>query len=295
MINFHKYGFLDVKKLKKYIENKHYWVSRYNPYWLFVNAHEYRPEIAYDNDYCYIRFYMPNIGICYYPPLAMDEKNAIKGLRNIFDDAGEKGIDLNFAPVAESDINIFNELNYEMLLNDSYPSYIYSAIDLAYMKNNKKALKKAKSFELNHKNNELCYRKIKKEDFPNILEFVENWRMNQKTFNNIEFIEKLNVIKQLIDHLYEFEFKSIILYDENKIYGISIASVIDNMAYIHMTLALENEVGSYEMLLMCMAKELAIHARYINLEEDLLKEDIKKRYEDLKPLKKEFFYRTFRL
>ncbi len=293
MINFHKYGFLDVRKLRKYIENNHYWISRYNPYWLFVNAHKYRPEIAYDNDFCYIRFNMPNVGPCYYPPLG--EGNILRGLRNIADDAGEKEIPLNFAPVDKEMAKTLTELNFEMKLNDSFESYIYSSFDLAYMKNLKKPLKAAKTFENNHKENELCYRKIKKEDFPNILEFVENWRTSQNIFDNVEFIEMLNVIKQLMDHLYEFEFHSIILYDENRIYGISIASIIDNMAYIHLHLALENEPGAYELLTMCMAKELAINVRYINFEEDLGKKELKERFEELKPLAKESFYATFRL
>ncbi len=293
MINFHKYGFLDVKKLRKYIENNHYWICRFNPYWLFVNAHKYRPEIAYDNDFCYIRFNMPDLGICYYPPLG--DGNLIKGLRNIADDCGEKDIPINFAPVPEDLVKQFEELNFEMLLNDTFPSYIYSTEDLAYMKSQKKSLKRIKTFESNHRTNELCYRKIKKEDFPNILEFVENWRTSQTTFDNIEFIEKLNVIKQLIDHLYEFEFKSVLLYDENGIYGLSIASVIDNMAYIHLHIALESEIGAYEMLTMCMAKELSLSARYINFEEDFKKEEVKKQLEEFKPLKKECFYATFRL
>ncbi len=293
MINFHKYGFLDVKKLKKYVENEHFWICRFNPYWLFVNAHMYKFEIAYDNDYCYIRFNMPNVGVCYYPPLG--NKNINKGIFNIIEDAKELNYELNFAPVYENAIGFFNDRNLKMLLNDSFPSYIYSSMDLAYMKNLKKSLKLAKAFESNHKKNELCYRKIKKEDFPNILEFVENWHLSQKTFNDIEFIEKLNVIKQLMDHLYEFDLKSIILYDENKIYGISIASIIGNMAYIHLHISLENEKGAFEMLTMSMAKELAINARYINFEEDLKKEDIKMRLLELKPLKEECFYATFRL
>ena len=293
MINFHKYGFLDVKKLRKYIENKHYWIARYNPYWLFVNAHKYRPEIAYDNDFCYIRYNMPNVGICYYPPLG--DGNIIKGFRNIADDCGEKEIELNFGPTTEEVAKKLNELNFEMKLNDNFKSYIYSTEDLAFMKNLKKPLKNIKLFELMHKEKELCYRKIKKEDFPNILEFVENWRTTQDIFDNVEFIEKLNVIKQLIDHLYEFEFKSIILYDEEKIYGVSIASLIDNMAFIHLHIALEKEIGAYEELTMCMAKELALHARYINFEEDFNKEKIKNRFEELKPLAEEGFYATFRL
>jgi len=293
MINFHKYGFLDVKKLKKYVENSHYWISRYNPYWLFVNAHKYRPEIAYDNDFCYIRYNMPNVGICYYPPLG--DSNIIKGLRNISDDAGENGIDLNIGPTTEEVSKILTELNFEMKLNDSFVSYIYSSYDLAYLKNAKKPLKLAKAFENDHKENELCYRKIKKEDFPNILEFVENWRQAQNTFDNVEFIEILNMIKQLIDHLYEFDFHSVILYDENKIYGISIASIIDNMAFIHLHLALENEQGAYELLTMCMAKELTTNVRYINFEEDLGKNKLKEKFNEFNPLAKEPFYATFRL
>ena len=81
MINFHKYSFLDCKKLKRYIENDDYWICQYNPIWIFVWSDYYKPEICFRHDFVFIRFMMPDVGMCYYPPLGKgDLKQAIEDM-----------------------------------------------------------------------------------------------------------------------------------------------------------------------------------------------------------------------
>ena len=98
MINFHKLGFLDVRKLNSLIENNNYWYHRYNPTWLFIWQDLYKPEIAFTNEFCFIRYLMPDIGICYYAPIGNDLN---KGINIIKEDAKENGFDFYLGPVSE--------------------------------------------------------------------------------------------------------------------------------------------------------------------------------------------------
>ncbi len=291
MINFHKYGFLDAKKLLKIIENESFWICRYNPIWLFIWSDYYKPEIAFDNDFCFIRFLMPDVGICYYPPLGSgDLKLAFK---KIEEDCKEKGYDFNIAPIDERDKDKIIELGVSLKENDYFQSYIYSCESMAFLNKNKAKKVALKKFEHMHKKS--YYRSIKKEDFPQILEFIEKWRASCEYLKDNMYYAKLNSIRKLMEHLYEYDLVGIMLMEDNQIYGVAIGSIIGNMAYLHLNLYLDEPIGSKEELLMCFAKEAFRRARYLNLEEDLNIECIKNELLSYSPLKLEKFYSTFRL
>lgn len=287
MINFHKFGFLDAKKLHRYTSGKNYWHTSYNPIWLFIWSDYYKPEIAYDNDFCYIRFLMPNIGICYYPPLG--DKDISIGLDNIKKDCRECGFDLNIAPVSEDLFLKLNKLNYKLKYNDVMVNYIFNNEALAFQKGIKFKKSLAKSFERDHMN--AFYKVIKKEDFPAILEFVEIWRRENETVADASYFQKLNAIKMMMDHLYEFDLNGIMLMDEERIYGIAIGSVMDNVSFLHLNLALNNYPGAFEELIICYSKNALLRTRYLNISDELNLISIL----GVKPVKKEGFYATFRL
>lgn len=288
MINFHKYGFLDSKKLFRYVLNKNIWHSRYNPIWLFIWSDLYKPEVAYDNDFCYIRFLMPEIGICYYPPLGDDIE---KGLKNIEKDAYENGFDLYIAPIYEDLKYKMQNLKYRILDSQKFDNYIYSAEDLAFNKNSKAYKQAIKSFEKEHKN--CFYKPIKKEDFPQILEFIENWHLSSKNSRDLAFYSRLNSIKKLMEHLYEFDLIGIMLMDEEKIYGVAIGSIYDNVAFLHLNLSLHDINGLKEELLMCFSKSILTKAKYLNLEDEINDINKLKELEEIKPFSIERFYSTF--
>ncbi len=290
MINFHKYGFLDAKKLFRYILNKNIWHSRYNPIWLFSWSDLYKPEIAYDNDFCFIRFLMPEIGMCYYPPLGEDIE---KGFKMIERDAYENGFDLYIAPIYEDLKLRMTDMKYKILDTQKFDNYIYSLEDFAFNKASKAFKQAIKMFEKEHK--KCFYKPIKKEDFPQILEFIENWHLSLKVTRDLSFYSKLNSIKKLIEHLYEFDLIGIMLMDEEKIYGVAIGSVYDNVSFLHLNLTLQDVAGAYEELLMCFSKVALTKSKFLNLEEEVNDINKIKELEDVKPFSVERFYSTFRL
>ena len=97
MINFHKMGFLDVKKLNRFTANKNFWLVDYNSVYMFIWSDYYKTEVAYDNEFAYIRVLVPEIGICYYPPIG--DGNMKYDFIRIEEDVKENGFDLMFIVV----------------------------------------------------------------------------------------------------------------------------------------------------------------------------------------------------
>lgn len=98
-----------------------------------------------------------------------------------------------------------------------------------------------------------------------------------------------------MDHLYELDLFGIILMDEAKPYGFCIASLVGNIATLHVHVALKNVVGSYEELIQCFARTSMLKARYISFEDDGGNLDKRKKNLSYKPLKLEKYFGTFNL
>lgn len=289
MINFHKFGFLDVRKLSKLFEEENYWLCRYNPIWLFIWSDLYKPEISFQNDACYIRFLMPELGMCYFPPLAA--KNLPRAMKEIEKDCYENGFELNIGPVDEKTYHQLIKYGYKLYENNELNSYIYLSDDLTYYKNNKNKKNLCAKFEKSNK--DVFYKKIKKEDFPEILEFINKWQesLNNNQYKTDSYFSKLNMIKKCIDHLYEFDMLAILVKNEEKVFGLAIGSQMNNTICLHTIITLPDIVGAYEVTLSCFAKLSYTMTRYLNLEECYNDKNV----EDIKPYKIEKYYSSYRL
>lgn len=292
MINFHKMGFLDVNKLNRYINDKNYWLVDYNPTCLFIWSDYYKTEIAFDNEFAYIRIYIPKVGICYYPPLGNGNfKNAIY---NIEEDAKYNGLDLVFTCIDDTNKDKLESLGYTVFESIPDFNYIYSANDLAFYEGKKFKAKRnlVNKFEKMYPN--VMYRQIKKEDLPRIIEFVEDWRISNNRELDESYYIQLNVIKRLIEYLYELDIVGVMLEDGNKIYGIALGSILGNMAYEHIELALMDYKGAYQEILQCFARIVSLKCRYINREEDLGIDALRESKLSYNPIKLEKFYTTIK-
>lgn len=286
-------GFLDVKKFNRFTENKNYWLVDYNSSYMFIWSDYYKTEVAYDNEFAYVRLLIPEVGMCYYPPIG--DGNIKYALLKIEEDARENGFDLLFTAVDETLKPILEKYGYRLLDNERFANYIYSANELAFFEGKKFKTKRnlVNKFEKLHPN--AVYRRIKKEDFPIILEFIEQWRVSNLQKMDQAFYVKLNTIKKVIEHLYELDLIGIMLYDEERIYGLALGSVIGTVAYEHIEMALSDVPGAYQEILLCFARLVSVRARYINRECDNGSKAIKESNESYCPIKLERYYSTYRL
>ena len=292
MINFHKYGFLDCKRLISQIKDKGYWLKDFNPIWLFVWSDLYKPLIAFTNDFIYIRIYDRQEGILYYPPIGSgDMKLALYEMKN---DAKEVGADLKICAIDSLHKETLLGYRINSSLNLKKTNYIFSANNLLFdnKKKYKYEMKLIKEFYKEYPNT--YSRIIKKDDFPKLLEFINNWNSNGGIdLANVSFFQRLDMIKKSMEHLYELDLVGLLLLDEEKIYGFSLASIISNTAYIHAFMTLSDIEGSAEALMAAFSRLLLTRVRYINFDCDNGIKEVREGFLKLKPLKLEEYNQTF--
>ena len=286
MINFHKYSFLDVRHLKRLINDNNYWLCQLDPIYLFIWSDLYKPEICFSEDYCYIRLFIPEVGVSYCPPIG--NGNFKMALFNIEEDAWNNGIDFKLVGIDESSINKFK---FKVISNENYNNYIYTIDSLALFNTNN--LKKYKqNYQKYMKNNPNTYFKLaKKEDFTRILEFISIWQNDDiNRVKNPYFYPSLNMLKKVMEHLYELELNCLIIQNDlGEIFAISIFHINNNMSYIHNLLCLNKE-GLLEVAISLTSKAINNKAKYINFECDLGNIDKRNLYISLNPIKIEKYY-----
>lgn len=286
MINFHKYGFLDVRHLKRILEDYNFWLCQLDPTYLFIWSDLYKPEICFNNDFCFIRILLPDIGVCYYPPIG--EGNLEMALFDIKEDAWENGIDFKIVGIDEM---LKRKYNFNIDINSLYSNYIYSINSLVLF--NTKELKpfsnKYNKFIKENKN--IFFKLAKKEDFTRILEFISVWQNEDSSRNkDTYFYPSLNMLKKVMEHLYELDLNCLIIQNENgDIYSISIFHTNNNVGYVHSLLYL-NKPGLLELTISNTAKVISKDSKYINLECHLGNLNKEKLLNSLHPLKIEGYY-----
>ena len=293
MINFHNFGFLDCKKLKTRLEDSNTFLSYYNPIWLFLWSDLYRPEICFGNEFIFIRITIPNLGKCYYPPIPVMGGDLAMTVVEMELEASSLGFDFYIGPVLDENKRKYKNLGINLYPNKYLSNYVYTAFDLTLTNNRyRKQRRCAEVFRKKHKN--IFYKLMKKEDFPSVLEFISNYRMENNIDNrDLSFYPKLNMIKKCFEHLYELDLLGMILMDEEKIYGFIIGSIMDNCTYIHVKMCLK-DFGANEELISQFARYAQAKTKYIAID-CVNKEEEEKYYESLFPQRIENFNGSFNI
>lgn len=291
MINFHKYSFLDCKRLKGYLENKNAYLEDYNPVWLFIYSDYYKPEISFGNEFIFIRYNIDRVGKVYYPPIKVQGGYLNMTLLEMEESLPNENDVLNLGPILDSDINMYKEFSIKSYENRDLDTYIYSLDKLRKLSTHSKKYKaSAKKFIKEHKN--LFLKRAKKEDFTAILEFISRIRENE---DELDFYPKLNALKQAMDHLYEFDLVGAILQDEENIYGFIIGDVLDNCFYYHLLFYDKTIEGVLPVLISESAKHAHTMARFASFGKDNGNKIRRELYESLEPIRLEKYNANFLL
>ena len=288
MINFHKFNFLDCKKLKTFLDEKNLYLYEYNPYWIFTNASFYKPEICFGNEYVFIRYNLPGTGKVYYPPIKNQGGNLEMTLLEMAEDANELEIPFYLGPIPEGDRRLYESLSYSVLKNDNLSTYIFNMSELSNLALNKNYKNDIKTFNKMHK--DVFLKKVKKEDFTQIIEFISTIRDKQ---DELEFYPKINELKECMDHLYELDLIGVLLLDEKQTYGFAVGSLMDNCFYYHLMFYDSEVVGALPMLISALAKYAQAFSRFAAMPAHKGKKELIDLYESLKPLRIENYNGNF--
>ena len=294
MINFHKFGFLDCKRLINYLNESYSYLCEYSPVWLFVNSDYYKPEISFTNEWCFIRYRIPELGLVYFPPLGNGDHLDMV-LLDLEEDSKEAGYEFLLGPVLEKDLIKYKPLGIKLYENEKLNTYIYMSENLSLLSSKIKKFKKpTKYFEIMHK--DAYIKKIKKEDFPRLIEFLSKYRESANIDNSdLSFYPKLNILKKCMEHLYELDINGVVIEDSEKIYGFALGSIMDNTCHMYLSFGLEDEIGAYPEVIMGFSKYMAPKAKYIAFYGYNNDNKLKERLEELKPLRVEKHFGTFNI
>lgn len=270
MINFHKYGFLDVKRLTNLVEEKNFWLYIFNPVWLFIHNELYNPQICFENNAIFIKIDFMDLKSVYIEPIGIKPLDGIEIIKN---ELRNQNLDANLICYSYP---IGNLVLYE---NQFFQTKVYALEEIIA---NKKSRRNAKKFIKAHKSSYL--KKMKKDDFKDVIEFFQEYNLKYQLdhFNYFKILNSLNLILQ---HLYELDFKAMLVIDDSKIIGLAVGNVISNTMYLDLLLCLDEKAVDYLIIEFC--KNALLYSRYIASETSLL--------DKYKEYKIEKCYTTFRL
>ena len=182
--------------------------------------------------------------------------------------------------IDEDKVKLFKDL-YEINEEPDFAEYVYLADDLVNLAGKKYHAKKN---HLNQfvKNNEYTYEKISASDIPLVMDLLEQW--NEKK----EYSTDLNVEKQAINELLNYDigvdYKAGAILSDNKVIAFAIGERIsEDMACVYFEKADTNIKGSYAVINNEFIRNEFSDVMYINRQEDLGLEGLRKAKESYNP------------
>ena len=255
MLNFRNIGYLDIARYAKKLD-KNYYISFYNPVYLFIWKDLYKTNIYFHDDEVYFKIYLEDLGFSYFSPF---NKNVKFFLTEGDKDAKEEGIDFNIGPITTDELYSYKLSNVDLIENKIYNSYLYKVEEFANLK--RKYLKICKLYEKLNKG--YYFKFIEREDFNNILLYLAD--KIKPTDKN--YFPLLNMLKVSFEHLYELKIEGYMLIDSNNhIKGFLLSSFNNKTVFIHT--CFYDTFDDLIILLNFYAKKVRNVVTYMNIEEE---------------------------
>ena len=238
-------------------------------------------QIAFYND-CLFRKIRDSQGNDFYLfPLGKAE-NLPSAIQAIVQDAKTNNNELNFALVSSKQKILLEELlpkQFCFLENRNESDYLYLADDLAFLTGSKYHKKRNHIAKFNKTYSNVKFEELSQNNKQYFLEIADNWFLENDGTNDNGKIYENKIIHQVLDSSSLFNLRGGILFIENVPIAMTLASAINNTTVdIHFEKAISEYAkhGAYAVINQEFAKTLAKDFKYINREEDLGIEGLRK-------------------
>lgn len=226
----------------------------------------------YDFRYCiedgrmYVKSLRDN---CYLPPFDQDVDKFIQHI-------GGKGL---ISPVPQDMLPLFDKVGKAEKL-ENWSDYLYNAQDIITLAGKKYHSKRnfITRFESTY---DWSFRRVEKHDLLNVEKFIKSIEIgdsgetasyeHKATISTLAYMDKLNLF-------------GAVLVAEGEIVGFSSGEICGDTLFVHTERANREYIGSYEKLVNAFAKEFGAGCKYINREEDLGIEGMRKSKQSYQPV-----------
>jgi hypothetical protein len=219
----------------------------------------------------------------YASPLPLGEGDIYKALEKVKEYKEHIGGNNLVYCIDEEKSKLFENL-YEINEEPDFAEYVYLADELINLSGKKFHAKKNHLNQFT-KNNKYTYQKIGIKDIPFVMSLLEEWNETK------EFSNDLNVEKQAISELLNYDiginYKAGAILTDGKVIAFAIGEKIsDDMACVYFEKANTKIKGSYAVINNEFVKNEFPDITYINRQEDLGLEGLKKAKESYNPVYK---------
>lgn len=207
-------------------------------------------------------------------PIGIDFRKNIEFLKKY---STLNNLPLIFSIISDKELSILKE-NYEIvdIKNErAWEDYFYLSEDLIELKGRKF------NTQRNHINKfirtypEYQLAEINKDNINLAIDFLINFYKEYEKTSSIS-IEEKNITFELFDNYFKYNMLGGMLKVDDKIIGISVGEIINDTLFIHTEKADRNYLGVYQMLNNEFAKHYGENTTYINREEDVGDEGLRR-------------------
>lgn len=197
--------------------------------------------------------------------------------------------------VPEERLSFFEENfngKYKVSLDEGSMDYVYKRENLSELAGRKYHGKRNLISQFK-KNYNWEYRELQEKDFEDIIYFGTNLYNKNEGYSEFSKVSEQFAINSFLNNYRRMNLSGGILFADKKIAAFTIGEPVNSDTYcIHIEKADTDFIGSYAMINNCFAKEIPEKFTYINREEDLGEENLRKAKRSYKP---EFMIKKFRI
>ena len=232
----------------------------------------------------------------YYVPMTLNKELDIKNaINNVILDAIDNNYSLCFGNISTEMLNVFNNDYSDIFHTENirnYSDYIYNSSDLINLSGKKFHKKKnlINKFKREYEGR-WQYKSVEQDDFEDILRFNRFWCDNNLSKDIEDMYDETVAIKSALKNFHTLNMKGGMLLLDGEIiaYTLGCESTKD-VFVIQIEKALSSFVGAYQMINNLFASCEAGNYKYINREEDLGIEGIRKAKMSYNPVFMEEYY-----
>ncbi|MGN1318040.1 MAG: DUF2156 domain-containing protein [Lachnospirales bacterium] len=279
MLNFRPIGIDDEALIKKYY-NKNYFLCEYCFVDLFIWRGTYNTQIAEYNNFLYTK--MTDEGIDYFfAPFGEGDFN--EAMNELFKYTKEKSIPLNLISLPPEIKDLVEETfpnTFEFKLNEDNMDYVYLSEKLAYLKGKKLHKKK------NHINrflkdyeNRWTYEDVTEDNIREFFSYQVDW-----CEDNNEFLGELCATSSALKNFKKLNLIGGIIRVDGKIIAITLGSKpYEDTVIVHIEKADYTINGAYQIINQQFVLHNCLDVKYVDREEDLGIEGLRKAKESYYP------------
>lgn len=283
-INFRKPEIGDVKRLREFFSGSGVNGCDYTPSNIYLWSEVYHTEIAYTDNVLYIRYM--NEGE-YYFAFPIVKKGLKAAFDNLMHDCENKNIEFKLGIIEHGMFEIIEKLypgQFQITYHRDSADYVYSIEKLASLAGKKYHGKKNHINKFKKTYEKWNYESISDENVEECIEMVKAWGIENDCYNNVSKAEEICVMIKGLKQMKELSLKGGLIRAGDRVAAVTLGEPVnDKMFVIHFEKAFANIQGAYPMINQQFILNELMDYRYVNREEDMGLEGLRKAKESYNP------------